>query len=154
MLERARDHGIPENSFVVSIVDPEHEPIFERDTDRIITLRFHDLDPQWPVDPERDPHPSYVFMNEEDAKRIVNHVLKFHEHPAPWEFLVNCMAQASPAAARSGRLFSAWPAFLVSTSSRRTRRCTRTGTFSSCSWWSYTTGSGQNGTEETMANSP
>jgi len=95
MLERARDHGIPENAFVVSIVDPEHEPIFEQDTDRIITLRFHDLDPQWPVDPERDQRPSYVFMNEEDAKRIVNHVVKFHEHPEPWELLVNCMAGIS-----------------------------------------------------------
>ena len=30
-------------------------------------------------------------MNEEDAKRIVNHVVKFHEHPEPWELLVNCM---------------------------------------------------------------
>jgi len=95
MLERARDHGIPANAFVISIVDPEHEPIFERDTDRIITLRFHDLDPQWPVDPERDARPSYVFINEEDAKRIVNHVVKFHEHPEPWEFLVNCMAGIS-----------------------------------------------------------
>jgi len=94
-LERARDHGIPANAFVISIVDPEHEPIFERDTARIITLRFHDLDAQWPVDPERDPRPSYVFMNQEDANRIVNHVVKFHEHPEPWEFLVNCMAGIS-----------------------------------------------------------
>ena len=95
MLERARDHGIPANAFVISIVDPEHEPIFERDTARIITLRFHDLDAQWPVDPERDPRPSYVFMNQEDANRIVNHVVKFHEHPEPWELLVNCMAGVS-----------------------------------------------------------
>jgi len=34
-------------------------------------------------------------MNEEDAKRIVNHVVKFHEHPEPWELLVNCMAGIS-----------------------------------------------------------
>ena len=95
MLERARDHGIPANAFVISIVDPEHEPIFERDTARIITLRFHDLDAQWPVDPERDPRPSYVFMNEDHARRIVDHVLKFHQHPEPWEFLVNCMAGIS-----------------------------------------------------------
>ena len=91
MRERARDHGIPANAFVVSIVDPEEEPIFEQDTDRIITLRFHDLDPQWPVDPERDPRPSYVFMNAEQARQIVDHVLKFHQHPEPWELLVNCM---------------------------------------------------------------
>jgi len=91
MLGRARDHGIPANAVVVSIVDPEEEPIFEQDTDRIITLRFHDLDPQWPVDPERDPRPSYVFMNAEQARQIVDHVLKFHQHPEPWELLVNCM---------------------------------------------------------------
>ena len=95
MLERAKHYRIPANVFVVSIVDPEEAPIFAADTDRIITLRFHDLDPEWPVDPERDPRPSYVFMNEEDAKRIVNHVVKFHEHPEPWELLVNCMAGIS-----------------------------------------------------------
>jgi len=95
MLERARHYRIPVNAFVVSIVDPEEEPIFEEDTDRIITLRFHDLDPQWPVDPERDPRPSYVFMSAEQARQIVDHVLKFHEHPAPWAFLVNCMAGVS-----------------------------------------------------------
>ena len=95
MRERARDHRISANTFVVSIIDPEEEPIFEEDTDRIVTLRFHDLDPEWPVDPDRDPRPSYVFMSEEDAKRIVDHVLKFYRHPAPWEFLVNCMAGIS-----------------------------------------------------------
>src|SRR5436305_9620606 len=108
MLERARDHGIPANAFVISIVDPEHEPIFERDTDRIITLRFHDLDPQWPVDPERDARPSYVFINEEDAKRIVNHVVKFHEHPEPWGSSSTAWL-ASPAVARSAPSSSAWP---------------------------------------------
>jgi len=95
MLERARHHRIPANTFVVSIIDPEEEPIFAPDTDRIITVRFHDLDPQWPVDPERDPRPSYVFMSAEQARQIVDHVLKFHEHPAPWAFLVNCMAGVS-----------------------------------------------------------
>ena len=94
-LGRARDHGIPANAVVVSIVDPEEEPIFEQDTDRIITLRFHDLDPQWPVDPERDPRPSYVFMSADQARQIVDYVLRFHAHPAPWEFLVNCMAGIS-----------------------------------------------------------
>jgi len=91
MLERAKHYRIPANVFVVSIVDPEEAPIFAADTDRIITLRFHDLDPQWPVDPERDPRPSYVFMNAEQARQIVDHVLKFHQHPEPWELLVNCM---------------------------------------------------------------
>ena len=91
MRERARDHRISANTFVVSIIDPEEEPIFEEDTERIITVRFHDLDPQWPVDPERDPRPSYVFMNAEQARQIVDHVLKFHQHPEPWELLVNCM---------------------------------------------------------------
>ena len=95
MLGRARDHGIPANAVVVSIVDPEEEPIFLADTDRIITVRFHDLDPFWPVDPERDPRPSYVFMSEEDAKRIVDHVVRFHEHPERWECLVHCMAGVS-----------------------------------------------------------
>ena len=95
MRERVRHHRIPTDAVVVSIIDPEEHAIFEEDTDRIITLRFHDLDPQWPVDPERDPRPSYVFMSAEDATRIVDHVLKFHEHPAPWEFLVNCMAGVS-----------------------------------------------------------
>src|SRR5439155_17464336 len=93
MLERARHHRIPANTFVVSIIDPEEEPIFAPDTDRIITVRFHDLDPEWPVNTDLDP--SYVFMSEEDAKRIVDHVLKFHDHPAPWAFLVNCMAGIS-----------------------------------------------------------
>src|SRR5437870_12719741 len=102
MLERAKHYRIPANVFVVSIVDPEEAPIFAADTDRIITLRFHDLDPEWPVDPERDPRPSYVFMSAEDAKRIVDHVLKFHDHPAPWAFLVNCMAGIS----RSGAVRS------------------------------------------------
>ena len=89
MRERARDHGVPANAVVVSIIDPEEEPIFEYDTDRIITLRFHDLDPAWPVDPERDPRPSYVFMSAEQARqivgeasggdfRIVNRVLLLH----------------------------------------------------------------------------
>ncbi len=50
MRERAKDHGIPANVFVVSIVDPEEAPIFEEDTERIITVRFHDLNPDWPVD--------------------------------------------------------------------------------------------------------
>jgi len=77
---------------VVSIIDPEEEPI-EEDTDRIVTLRFHDLDPEWPVNTDLDP--KYVFMSAEDAKRIVDHVLKFHDHPAPWAFLVNCMAGIS-----------------------------------------------------------
>jgi len=95
MRERARHDRIPATACVVSIIDPEEEPIFEEDTDRIVTLRFHDLDPQWPVDPERDPRPSYVLMNEDHAKRIVDRVLKFHEHPAPWELLVNCMAGIS-----------------------------------------------------------
>jgi len=95
MLERARGHRIPANTSVVSIVDPEEEPIFEEDTERIITVRFHDLDPDWPVDPERDPRPSYVFMSEEDAKRIVDHVVRFHEHPERWECLVHCMAGVS-----------------------------------------------------------
>ena len=95
MLERARDHRIPANTFVVSIIDPEEEPIFAADTDRIITVRFHDLDPQRPVDPERDPRPSYVFMSEEDATRIVAHVIRFHQHPQPWELFVNCMAGIS-----------------------------------------------------------
>jgi len=95
MLERVRDHRIPANACVVSIVDPEEEPIFEQDTDRIITLRFHDLDPQWPVDPERDPRPSYVFMSEEDAKLIVDYVLRFHQHPESWVCLVNCTAGVS-----------------------------------------------------------
>ena len=100
MLERAKDHGIPANVFVVSIVDPEEAPIFEQDTDRIITLRFHDLDPEWPVDPERDPRPSYVFMNEDHARRSVDHVLRFHQHPESWACLVNCMAGVS----RSGAI--------------------------------------------------
>ncbi len=95
MRERAKDHGIPANVFVVSIVDPEEAPIFEEDTERIITVRFHDLNPDWPVDPERDPRPSYVFMSEEDAKRIVDHVVRFHEHPERWECLVHCMAGVS-----------------------------------------------------------
>src|SRR5439155_24243208 len=95
MLGRARDPGIPANAVVASIVDPEEAPIFEQDTDRIITLRFHDVDPEWPVDPERDPRPSYVFMSEEDAKRIVDHVLRFHQHPESWELMVNCMAGVS-----------------------------------------------------------
>ena len=95
MLERAKHYRIPANVFVVSIVDPEEAPIFAQDTDRIITVRFHDLDPQWPVDPERDPRPSYVFMSEEDAKRIVDHVVRFHEHPERWECLVHCMAGVS-----------------------------------------------------------
>ena len=95
MRERARHDRIPATACVVSIVDPEEEPIFAADTDRIITVRFHDLDPQWPVDPERDPRPSYVFMSAEQARQIVDHVLKFHEHPAPWAFLVNCMAGVS-----------------------------------------------------------
>ena len=93
MLERARHHRIPANTFVVSIIDPEEEPIFAPDTDRIITVRFHDLDPEWPVNTDLDP--KYVFMSAEDAKRIVDHVLKFHDHPAPWAFLVNCMAGIS-----------------------------------------------------------
>jgi len=42
-----------------------------------------------------DLDPKYVFMSAEDAKRIVDHVLKFHDHPAPWAFLVNCMAGIS-----------------------------------------------------------
>src|SRR5256886_8611814 len=54
MLERAKHYRIPANVFVVSIVDPEEAPIFAADTDRFITLRFHDLDPEWPVDPERE----------------------------------------------------------------------------------------------------
>ena len=95
MRERARHDRIPATACVVSIVDPEEEPIFAADTDRIITVRFNDLDPQWPVDPERDPRPSYVFMSEEDAKRIVDHVLKFHEHPERWECIVHCMAGIS-----------------------------------------------------------
>ena len=95
MLERAKHYRIPANVFVVSIVDPEEAPIFAADTDRIITLRFHDLDPEWPVDPERDPRPSYVFMNEDHARRIVDHVLRFHQHPESWACLVNCMAGVS-----------------------------------------------------------
>ncbi len=91
MFERARSRRIPADTFVVSIVDPEEDPIFPEDTDRILTVKFHDLDPEWPVDPERDPRPSYVFMNENRARRIVDHVIKFHQHPEPWEFLVNCM---------------------------------------------------------------
>ncbi len=47
------------------------------------------------MDPERDPRPSYVFMSEEDAKRIVDHVVRFHEHPERWECLVHCMAGVS-----------------------------------------------------------
>ncbi len=43
----------------------------------------------------RDPRPSYVFMSEEDAKRIVDHVVRFHEHPERWECLVHCMAGVS-----------------------------------------------------------
>ena len=95
MLERAKHYRIPANVFVVSIVDPEEAPIFAADTDRIVTLRFHDLDHDWPVDPERDPRPSYVFMSEEDATRIVDHVIRFHEHPERWECLVHCMAGVS-----------------------------------------------------------
>ena len=95
MRERARHDRIPATACVVSIIDPEEEPIFAADTDRIITVRFHDLDPEWPVDPERDPRPSYVFMSEEDAKRIVDHVVRFHEHPERWECLVHCMAGVS-----------------------------------------------------------
>jgi len=95
MRERASYSRIRANAFVVSIIDPEEEPIFAADTDRIITVRFHDLDPEWPVDPERDPRPSYVFMSEEDAKRIVDHVVRFHEHPERWECLVHCMAGVS-----------------------------------------------------------
>ncbi len=95
MRERARHDRIPATACVVSIVDPEEEPIFEEDTERIITVRFHDLDPQWPVDPERDPRPSYVFMSADQARQIVDHLLRFHAHPAPWEFLVNCMAGIS-----------------------------------------------------------
>ena len=95
MWERARYRRIPDNTFVVSIIDPEEEPIFEKDTDRIITLRFHDLDPQRLVDAGLEPRSGYVFMNRNHAKRIVEHVLRFHEHPAPWELLVNCMAGIS-----------------------------------------------------------
>ena len=95
MRERARHDRIPATACVVSIVDPEEEPIFEEDTERIITLKFHDLDPQWPVDPERDPRPSYVLMNADHAQQIVAHVLKFHEHPERWECLVHCMAGVS-----------------------------------------------------------
>ena len=93
MRERARHDRIPATACVVSIVDPEEAPIFEQDTERIITVRFHDLDPEWPVNTDLDP--KYVFMSAEDAKRIVDHVLKFHDHPAPWAFLVNCMAGIS-----------------------------------------------------------
>ncbi len=95
MRERARHDRIPATACVVSIVDPEEEPIFEEDTERIITVRFHDLDPQWPVDRERDPRPSYVFMSADHAQQIVAHVLKFHEHPERWECLVHCMAGVS-----------------------------------------------------------
>jgi len=93
MLERASYSRIQANAFVVSIIDPEEEPIFEEDTDRIVTLRFHDLDPEWPVNTDLDP--KYVFMSADQARQIVDHLLRFHAHPAPWEFLVNCMAGIS-----------------------------------------------------------
>jgi len=125
MLERASYSRIRANAFVVSIIDPEEEPIFAADTDRIITVRFHDLDPEWPVDPERDPRRSYVLMNEDHAKRIVDRVLKFHEHPAPWELLVNCMAgiSRSGAVATFVQRLAGVPA---DHSSRRIRTSTRT----------------------------
>jgi predicted protein tyrosine phosphatase len=93
MRERVRERGIPDNAVVVSIIDPEEEPIFEQDTERTITLRFHDLDPRWPVNTDLDPKD--VFMTERDARRIVDHVLTFHRDPARWALLVNCMAGVS-----------------------------------------------------------
>ena len=127
MLERAKHYRIPANVFVVSIVDPEEAPIFAADTDRIITLRFHDLDPEWPVDPERDPRPSYVFMSEDHARRIVDHVLKFREHPERWELLVNCMQGVSRSGA-VGTFVQRVAGIPADSSSPRTRGSTRTAT--------------------------
>lgn len=92
MMREAMHNRIPENAFIVSIIDPEEDPIFDEDTDRIITLRFHDLDPKW-FEPQHTS--SYVFMSEEQAKQIAAHVFKHADAEEEFVFYVNCMAGIS-----------------------------------------------------------
>lgn len=63
-----------EDNLLISIMSSYRPPIFEKDTDRTITLFFDDVYPcHWVYSKQKDKYP-YKFCSSEDAKKIVKFI--------------------------------------------------------------------------------
>jgi predicted protein tyrosine phosphatase len=97
-MEQAMMHNrLPENAFVVSILEPGAEPIFEEETDWIITVVFHDIDPAGlDLQPGDDPKEyGFTIFDEAQAKQIATHVFKYLDAPEEYVLYVHCRAGIS-----------------------------------------------------------
>jgi len=78
ILEELRENRLPANAIFVSITDPEEEPVFDEETDRIITFAFHDVDPAWFKDYQPGQGKQYRWMTEDEAKKCADFILRHH----------------------------------------------------------------------------
>src|SRR5438876_9158581 len=92
ILEELRENRLPANAIFVSITDPEEEPVFATETDRIITLAFHDVDPQWFKDYTTGQGKQYRWMTEDEAKKCADFIFRHHAAVEEYILYTNCMA--------------------------------------------------------------
>lgn len=97
-LEQFRDTFIKANNLIVSIINPDMEPIFTEDTDRIITVSFSDITPGPFLAHSFFFEKGEKFCSSEDAKKIVDFVLR-HANSSESNTLV---CQCSAGICRSG----------------------------------------------------
>jgi predicted protein tyrosine phosphatase len=97
MHRQVANNLVPAGAAIISITDPEEDPIFPEDTDDILTFQFHDVDPEWFQGPTwtEEARNAYRWMQPEEAKRCFEFVRRHHEKPDVCFLYVNCMAGIS-----------------------------------------------------------
>ena len=92
ILKELRENRLPPNAIFVSITDPEEEPVFDEETDRIITFAFHDVDPVWFKDYKPGQGKQYRWMTEDEAKKCADFIFRHHAAAEECVLYTNCMA--------------------------------------------------------------
>lgn len=73
--------------WVISVTDEDLPKLFAKDSDKILTLVFADIDPQ---NPSFIPPPDTQFFKPEMAVQVVDFLEKAHASPSNVLLLVNC----------------------------------------------------------------
>ena len=85
-----KEYWEKEDNLLISIMSSYRPPIFEKDTDRTITLFFDDIYPcRWIYSNKKDKYP-YKFCSSEDAKKIVEFIQRHSKSDKKETLYVQC----------------------------------------------------------------
>lgn len=105
-----RVHLLPDDAFIISVIDVDNERIFEEDTPRCITLVFDD----WHL----NGGPDYIVrFSREHANKIIDLLLRASDSRVRYPLLVHCYGGVSRSTAIAK--FAAWLANIPESSIKR-----------------------------------